>query len=190
MNALRFMLLLAFCGQITIVWGCFCVTPDDSVQNADVIFTGVAQDVNNGKESFEESFYNLFWATEFLIDSVIKGLDYFVVGDKVTILQESTNCMYSFEQDSVYLVFARYVPVYEEEPEIVYPFLTTGQCTGTNKISKDEIKNPFEKEDMANEPERHAHESIPIGWFIASVILNVLLISLFFYFGRLSKSKR
>jgi len=176
--------------QVKMGLGCFCITPEDSFKQADVIFEGIAHvDTTYSKES--NCYFGLEGWVEFEVDTIIKGglfRSHLERCKKIVILQGSTNCYFSFLHDSAYVVYAKVVEE-EEDPDSFFPFLTTAQCTGTNKIPLKEITSRISA--FAPTKETRKNQLIPyqrIG-LLGSVLLNVGLLLLLLQIRRSGKQK-
>lgn len=167
-------ILFVLLSQSQIAIGCFCITPEDSFEIADVVFRGIASIENNSIED-TDCYFCLDGLVEFKIDTFFKGGEYIRECKKVTILQGPDNCAFSFDQDSAYLVYAKYVYKYEGQ----LPFLTTQQCTGTNTIRREKLKifSDLDQQSPSLEIQKNqgGHERFWKACFFASIILNLIL---------------
>lgn len=159
--------------------GCFCITPHDSLDRADIVFKGVAN-INPDFQDAKDCYYCLEGWVELSVDTVIKGAEYVKNCSTVIILQGSDNCAFSFVQDSVYLVYAKYVYQNEYDKHSSFPFLTTRQCTGTRGIDRKGRKalpNGIEmKSPRLAKTVKQNFNLYWIGWFLLSIMLNIILI--------------
>lgn len=174
----HFFLLLWLLSHSISVIGCFCVTREDSVEQADVIFTGV---VSSGMRYDESAncHYNLDGYVEFEIDSILKGKDDVSNCNKIAIIQSGTDCAIFFDEDSSYIVYA--TVVLEQATQSHFPFLTTSKCTGTRKLRQNGTQNQEAKIEKTLTPNRLLQNKTLL---LASFMLNVGLIIFLIRFKR------
>lgn len=176
--------ILLFCwllSQYTITLGCFCVTPEDSVERADVIFTGIARTEMRASAQSNDT-YNLEGYVEFDVDSILKGDESVRACDRIAIIQGTSSCYFQFDQDSAYVVFASYASGNDSHDRL--PFLTTSQCTGTNRISISKVSMESNLRSVPHGGGSSVYQIL----FVLSLLINVVLIIWLGRSGRLHQT--
>ncbi|MEM6804851.1 MAG: hypothetical protein AAF696_25865 [Bacteroidota bacterium] len=162
-----------------ITMGCFCDTPKDSFEIAEVVFRGIAHTQNDFYEG-ADCYYCLSGLVKFKVDTVLKGDAYIKTCKEFVILQEAGSCSFYFEHDSAYLVYAKYVYQFEHNKKSALPFLSTHQCTGTNILPANSLKTlPDVSEEEPSSSDKIIQSDpnrLWNGWLLFSILLNLSLL--------------
>ncbi|MEO0472870.1 MAG: hypothetical protein AAF206_24855, partial [Bacteroidota bacterium] len=156
--------------------GCFCTVPVDQecVALADVTVKG---SVSRVRMTDADCQFCLDEIVEFRVDTVIKGFNGMQVKVKKLAIIQTDMCAFSFAEDSSYIVFGN--DVEDEYNGLTFPFITTWQCSGTEKIEPirhDEAISEGLLNDEAQSDNVFLHASKTDIILMISLLLNLIFI--------------